>query len=148
MKKKGFTLVELLGVIVIMAILALIAIPITIKIISDSRENANKQSILNYAKTVEQDVVNWKTENNNQPITDYKDVYKNGDRDNDIKVTGDKVSCEDIDIDKDMNLSLYRCYLEKNGEDKSKKYDYIDGTVVESDSEESLVLNYANMLKI
>ena len=143
MKKKGFTLIELLAVIVIMAILALIAIPITIKIISDSRENANKQSILHYAKAVEQDVVNWKTENNNLPITDYKGVYK----DREIKVTGDKVSCDEIDIDKDMNLTLYSCYLVKYGEDKSKKYDYIDGKVVESDSDESLVLNYAKNIE-
>ena len=42
MKKKGFTLVELIGVIVILAIIALIAIPITLGVVG----NAKKQSFI------------------------------------------------------------------------------------------------------
>ncbi len=44
MKSKGFTLIELLAVIVILAIIALIATPIVLGIIEDSRENANRVS--------------------------------------------------------------------------------------------------------
>ena len=44
MKSKGFTLIELLAVIVILAIIALIATPIVLGIIEDSRENTNKVS--------------------------------------------------------------------------------------------------------
>lgn len=40
MKNKGFTLMELLGVIVILAIIALITIPVTYNIIKTSREKA------------------------------------------------------------------------------------------------------------
>ena len=42
--KKGFTLIELLAVIVILAIIALIATPIVLGIIEDSRENSKKIS--------------------------------------------------------------------------------------------------------
>ena len=143
MKKKGFTLIELLAVIVILAILALIAIPITIKIISDSRENANKQSILHYAKAVEQDVVNWKTEDTSRQFTDYNKVYRTREGEGYIKVSGDKVVCNKAKVDHKGNLSLLKCYLEKYGEDKSKKYDYIGGKVLESESDESLVYKYA-----
>ena len=42
MKSKGFTLIELLAVIVILAIIALIATPIVLGIIEDSKNNANR----------------------------------------------------------------------------------------------------------
>ena len=42
MKSKGFTLIELLAVIVILAIIALIATPIVLGIIDESRENTDK----------------------------------------------------------------------------------------------------------
>lgn len=44
MNKKGFTLIELLAVIVILAIIALIATPIILGIINDSRESAKERS--------------------------------------------------------------------------------------------------------
>ena len=44
MRSKGFTLIELLAVIVILAIIALIATPIILGIINDSRESAAKES--------------------------------------------------------------------------------------------------------
>lgn len=53
MNKKGFTLVELLAVIVILAIIALIATPIVINVVNESREKANLRSIESYAKAYE-----------------------------------------------------------------------------------------------
>ena len=44
MKNKGFTLIELLAVIVILAIIALIATPVILGIINESRENARDRS--------------------------------------------------------------------------------------------------------
>ena len=44
MKNKGFTLIELLAVIVILAIIALIATPVILGIIEDSRLSANARS--------------------------------------------------------------------------------------------------------
>ena len=53
MKEKGFTLIELLAVIVILAIIALIATPIVLNIIKDSKESATLQSAEFYLGVVE-----------------------------------------------------------------------------------------------
>ncbi|HPF83373.1 MAG TPA: prepilin-type N-terminal cleavage/methylation domain-containing protein [Bacilli bacterium] len=52
-KKKGFTLVELLAVILILGIIALIAIPAIINIIDESQKGAFKASMENVVRTVE-----------------------------------------------------------------------------------------------
>ena len=51
--KKGFTLIELLAVIVILAIIALIATPIVIDIINDTKLGSVKSSMNNIEKAVE-----------------------------------------------------------------------------------------------
>lgn len=58
MKKntKGFTLVELLAVIVILAIIALIATPIILGVIDDARKGAAKSSALGYVDAVEKSI--------------------------------------------------------------------------------------------
>ena len=56
MSKKGFTLVELLAVIVILAIIAVIAVPSVLKIISGAREDAFKASVRSAIKEVELEV--------------------------------------------------------------------------------------------
>jgi type IV pilus assembly protein PilA len=53
MKSKGFTLIELLAVIVILAIIALIATPIVLGIIEESRVNTQKVSAGYMIDTVE-----------------------------------------------------------------------------------------------
>lgn len=54
--KRGFTLVELLAVITIFSIIALIAVPITVRLINDSREEANKRSISNYMHAIDESI--------------------------------------------------------------------------------------------
>ena len=54
---KGFTLIELLAVIVILAIIALIATPIILGIIKDSKEESNNRSAELYIDAVEQAIV-------------------------------------------------------------------------------------------
>ena len=57
MNKKGFTLVELLAVIVILAIVALILVPMTINMINDSKEGAQEINVDLYKKAAEQSIV-------------------------------------------------------------------------------------------
>lgn len=54
MNKKGFTLIELLAVIVILAIIALIATPIVLGIIEDSKNSSNKVTAQYIVDAVEQ----------------------------------------------------------------------------------------------
>ena len=79
MNKKGFTLIELLAVIVILAIIALIATPIVLNIIKDSRESAGLRSAEMYLKGVETSVAtatinNKKIADGTYPITKEGDI--------------------------------------------------------------------------
>ncbi len=56
MKKKGFTLVELLAVIVILAVVALIAVPLVTKLVADARQSSLKASISNYNSALEREI--------------------------------------------------------------------------------------------
>ena len=55
--KNGFTLVELLAVIVILAIISLIAVPVVLNIIEDSRKNTTLSSAEFYLDAVELSIV-------------------------------------------------------------------------------------------
>ena len=66
--KKGFTLIELLAVIVILAIIALIATPIVLDIIEDSKNSSIKRSVELYLDGVEQAIA--KSELNDIKIDD------------------------------------------------------------------------------
>jgi prepilin-type N-terminal cleavage/methylation domain-containing protein len=57
MKKKGFTLVELLAVIVILAIIALIATPSVLKMIEQARQGAAESSMLSYTSEIEKQII-------------------------------------------------------------------------------------------
>ena len=54
--KKGFTFIELLAVIVILAIIALIATPIVLSIIDDSKESSTIRSAEGYLRAVEYEI--------------------------------------------------------------------------------------------
>ena len=55
--KKGFTLIELLAVIVILAIIALIATPIVLNIINDTKKSALLRSAEFYVDAVENEIM-------------------------------------------------------------------------------------------
>lgn len=55
--KKGFTVVELLAVIVVIAILTLIAVPELVKVISSSKDSSKIETVKNYVKALEEKVV-------------------------------------------------------------------------------------------
>ena len=61
-KNKGFTLVELLAVIVILALIALIATPIILNVINDAKKQAAKDSAYGYMDVVEKYIVSSELE--------------------------------------------------------------------------------------
>ena len=90
MKKKGFTLVELLAVIVILAIIAVIATPIILGVIEKSKKGAAENSALGYTEAVEKQIaINLLDEDTINEITD--GVYTvNELTSKEVKVKGDK----------------------------------------------------------
>ena len=53
MNKKGFTLVELLGVLVVLALIAVITTPVVVGVVKNTKKNSNhiqKELLISYAK--------------------------------------------------------------------------------------------------
>ena len=137
--KKGFTLIELLAVIVILAIIALIATPIVLSIIEDSKSNANLRSAENYLTAAKQSITNYQMNNPDQSVSGTYNVMKNGNlckgiTDNDkcngkeikVQVSGEKIMPGSITIGATGDLTKVRG-LEING----KNYSYTNGSLKE-----------------
>lgn len=64
MKKRGFTLVELLAVIIVLAVIALIATPMILNVITEAKKGAAKESAHAYIKAVDNSLVAYMLKNN------------------------------------------------------------------------------------
>ena len=121
--KKGFTLIELLAVIVILAIIALIATPIVLDIIEDSKNSSIKRSIELYADAVENSVAKAQLNGSVVPsgkytTTDGKTLTQ-GNTTIKVDYDGAKTVC-DVYISSEGTVSLKKC----NVSDKDVEYTY------------------------
>ena len=111
MRNKGFTLIELLAVIVILAIIALIATPIILNIIKDTKEESNKRSIEMYAKALENAITKYQLDGKklgvNKLITTDGRNFSNI-KDFKVEYEGNIV-CDVIEIYEDGNIFLGEC---------------------------------------
>lgn len=114
MKKRGFTLMELLAVIVILAIIALIAVPIILNVIDETKKKAIKESANGYLDAVEKSIVleNLKEKNFNDGTYYIKngDLYSDDTLETkvlDVKVKGDIPNGSDLNIEKGRITSCY-----------------------------------------
>ena len=125
MRNKGFTLIELLAVIVILAIIALIATPIILGIIKDTKKESNDRSVEMYAKAVKNAIMSYQMKENEMPTT-YEDIKDY------IKYDGQEITVDRLDINEDGSI-----YIEgiKSGEELlaktyGTKQRYTDGEIV------------------
>ena len=145
-KNKGFTLVELLAVIVILAIIALIATPIILNVISDAKKQAALESFKGYIDGAEKAIALNELEDVEDPTfpkADDSGCYKINELGKKINIKGKKP-----EIDSDAKV----CF--QNGEvtsisglafsgyevkyTKDKGYE-MNGKVVEKDNNKELV---------
>ncbi len=125
--KKGFTLVELLAVVVLLAIVALIATPIIGNVIETSEESANQRSIEGYADAIRNEYYNQQT-GGGIPVID--DAFLAN-----IDTEGNEISCENVLYSTEYQVILNKCTIA----DYTKKlYCYAGGEHYECDDSEFL----------
>ena len=129
-KNDAFTLIELLAVIVILAIIALIATPIILGIINDSKKSAAELSVKNYIRAVELAVMNEDISSNINlakriefEIINEKQIYSN----NNTEDTSDDIT---IDIEYDGNVLTAGIITIENGTVVQITAGKIDGWIV------------------
>ena len=99
-KKKGFTLIELIAVLVIMAIIALIATPLVMNIIRSARISADKRSIDAYGRSVELAIAGYLMDTG-KFATDINQLT--------IEYSGDEVVCSTTQLNTDSSVYLAGC---------------------------------------
>ena len=125
--KKGFTLVELLAVVVLLAIVSLIATPIIGNVIETSRESANQRSIEGYADAVRNEYYNQQT-GGGIPVIDSEFLAN-------IDTEGNEISCENVLYSTEYQVILNKCTIADYTE---KLYCYADGRHFDCDDSEFL----------
>lgn len=110
-KMKGFTLIELIAVLVIMAILALIVIPLVMSIIRKARVSADRRSIDAYGRAIELAIASYLLDNGTFP-TSIDDLT--------IEYSGAKVVCSTTQLNPDSSVYLSGCKV--NNRDVNYEY--------------------------
>ena len=100
MKKKAFTLIELIAVLVILAILALIVTPLVMNIIKKARVAADKRSIDAYGRSIELAIATYLLDNGTFP-TSINDLQ--------VEYSGDEVVCSTTQLNSDSSIYLTGC---------------------------------------
>ena len=101
-KVKGFTLIELVAVLVIMAILALIVTPLVMNIIRKARIAADKRSIDAYGRSIELAIAGYLLDTGKFP-TEVSQLT--------IEYSGSQVVCETTQINPDSSVYLAGCIV-------------------------------------
>ena len=124
--KKGFTLIELLAVIVVLAIVALIATPIILNVIEESKESANLRSVEGYANAVKNKYFNDSL-GGGIPVIDATFLSN-------VETSGGEVKCNSVMYNVDHQTILYKCTVN----DSEKKYCYSDSKHYDCNDQEFL----------
>ena len=119
-KEKGFTLIELIAVLVIMAIIALMVTPLVMNIIRKARVSADKRSVDAYGRSIELAIAGYLLDTVKFP-TEVSQLT--------IEYPGNKVECETTQINTDSSVYLAGCTVAGRsvenytyGSDKSPTY--------------------------
>ena len=99
-KEKGFTLIELIAVLVIMAIIALIVTPLVMNIIRKARVSADRRSVDAYGRSIELAIAGYLLDNGKFP-TSIDQLT--------IEYSGNEVVCETTQINTDSSVYLAGC---------------------------------------
>ena len=99
-KNKGFTLIELIAVLVILAIIALIVTPLVLNIVRKAKDSANKRSVDAYGKSIDLAVASYLMDTGDFPTS--VDQLT-------IEYSGKEVICGVAKLNEDSSLYLSKC---------------------------------------
>ena len=110
--RRGFTLVELLAVIVILALIALITAPIVLSTIQNSQVKTYRRSIELYGKAFEKAIAEYYLDHERDSITDltFDDVKDY------IKYEGNDVYCDIKKVNSDKTIYISKCKINNETE--------------------------------
>ena len=97
---KGFTLIELIAVLVILAVIALIVTPLVLNVIRKAKDSANKRSIDVYGKSIDLAVASYLMDTGDFP-TSVDELT--------IEYTGKEVVCGVAKLNEDSSVYLSEC---------------------------------------
>ncbi len=127
-KVRGFTLIELIAVLVIMAIIALIVTPLVMSIIRKARISADKRSVDAYGRSIELAIAGYLLDTGKFP-TEVSQLT--------IEYSGSQVVCETTQINTDSSVYLAGCTVAGRstgnytyGTKEEVTYDYRVGDLV------------------
>ena len=99
-RKNGFTLIELIAVLVIMAIIALIVTPLVMSIIRKAKISADKRSVDAYGRSIELAIAGYLMDTGSFP-TSIEQLT--------IEYSGDEVVCTTTNLNSDSSIYLAGC---------------------------------------
>ena len=102
LRKRGFTLIELIAVLVIMAILALIVTPLVMSIIRKAKISARKRSVDAYGRSVELAIASYLLDNGKFPTNEQLPNLE-------IEYSGSTVVCNVMSMKENGGLYLSEC---------------------------------------
>ena len=101
-RKKGFTLIELIAVLVIMAIIALIVTPLVMSIIKKAKISARKRSVDAYGRSVELAIATYLLDNGYFPTNEQLPNLE-------VEYSGSTVVCNVMSMKENGGLYLSEC---------------------------------------
>lgn len=114
-KNKGFTIIELIVVLVILAVIFLITVPIVLNIIDKTTISSRKRSVDGYGKAIELAQSTYKLENG---------FYTYNFDELNVKYTGTDIECEEIVLNENGSVFLSKCKID---DEYIEDEDTIDG---------------------
>ncbi len=104
-KKKGFTLIELIAVLVIMAIIALIVTPLVMSIIRKARAAADRRSVDAYGRSVEIAMAGYLLDHGEFPAN-FSVI------ENQVEYSGGPITCNVVNITSDYSVHISECKVD------------------------------------
>ena len=147
--KKGFTLIELLAVIIVLAIIALVATPIVLDVIKDSRDSAAKDSAIGVLNSANYYYAEEYMKNNGS-FSEYECSFNNGSGCDLLSISGDKPISGSLSINKDgrvngkIEFNDYIFYIcnSKILEEESSECSFIEYEKIYTINEEGIITGF------